>query len=150
MAVVEADAGVPVHGTGARERGVARPYVVVGEIPAALATSRGRGAGYGPLVQFIKDWNNCPESRELMLAGGLPEDTDAVSAAKIAAVVHALCQRDDHPLPAWVLSARSPVEVALVPIVDLESPYGQRLRSDAPGVCHCHRVYFSVVDLQST
>ena len=150
MSVVEADAGVPVHGTDAGERGVARTYVVVGEIPAALATSRGRGAGYGPLVQFIKDWNNCPESREFMLAGGLPESTDAVSAAKIAAVVHALCQRDGHPLPAWVLSARSPVEVALVPVVDLESPFGQRLRSDAPGVCHFHRVYFSVVDLQST
>jgi len=149
MSVVEADV-VPVHGTGAGEPPAARTYVVVGEIPAALATSSGRGTGYGPLVQFIKDWNNCPECRELMLAGGLPEDTDAVSGAKIAAVVHALCQRDGHPLPAWVLSARSPAEVALVPVVDLESPYGQRLRDDAPGVCHFHRVYFSVVDLQST
>ncbi|MYD06534.1 MAG: hypothetical protein F4X07_06155 [Acidimicrobiaceae bacterium] len=150
MSVVEADAGVGVHGTGARKPPAARTYVVVGEIPAALATSRGRGAGYGPLVQFIKDWNNCPESREFMLAGGLPEGTDTVAAAKIAAVVHALCQRDRHPLPTWVLSARSPVEVALVPVVDLESPYGQRLRDNAPGVCHFYRVYFSVVDLQST
>lgn len=150
MSVVEADAAVPVHGTGAREPPAARTYVVVGEIPAALATSRGRGAGYEPLVQFIKDWNSCPESREPMLAGGLPENTNAVAAAKIVAVVHALCQRDGHPLPTWVLSARSPVEVALVPVVDLESPFGQRLRSNAAGVCHFHRVYFSVVDLQST
>ena len=149
MSVVEADV-VPVHGTGAREPPAARTDVVVGEIPAALATSRGRGAGYGPLMQLIKDWNNCPESRELMLAGGLPANTDAVSVAKIAAVVHALCQRDGHLLPSWVLSARSPVKVALVPVVDLESPFGQRLRSNAPGVCHFHRVYFSVVDLQST
>lgn len=116
MSVVEADVA-PVHGTGTGEPPAARTYVVVGEIPAALATSRGRGAGYGPLVQFIKDWNNCPESRELMLAGGLPENTDAVAAAKIAAVVHALCQRDGHPLPPWVWSARSPVKVALVPVV---------------------------------
>ena len=85
-----------------------------------------------------------------MLAGGLPEGTDATVAAKIAAVVHALCQRDGHPLPQWAVEACSPVAVALVPDVDLESPYGQRLRDSAPGVCHYHRVYFSVVDLRST
>ena len=125
-------------------------YMVVGEIPAAMAVTGGRGAGYWPVVQLIKDWNNQPESRARMLSGGLPEGTDATVAAKIAAVVHALCQRDSHPLPAWVLSARSPVEVALVPDVDLASPYGRRLRDNAPGVCAYHRVYFSVVDLRST
>jgi hypothetical protein len=98
---------------------------VVGELPAAMAARgvKGRGAGYGPVIQ---DWNNQPESRESMLAGGLPKGAGAVTAAKIAAVVHALCQRDGHPLPDWVLTARSPANVALVPEVDLESPYGQR------------------------
>lgn len=130
---------------------LARPYMVVGEIPAAMAIdSGGRGAGYWPVVQLIKDWNNQPESRARMLSGGLPADTDATVAAKIAAVVHALCQRDGHPLPEWVVSARSPVDVALVPDVDLASPYGRRLRDSAPGVCGYHRVYFSVVDLRST
>ena len=129
---------------------LARPYIVVGEIPSALAVPGGRGAGYWPLAQLVKDWNNQPESRALMLAGGLPEGTDATVAAKVAVVVHALCQRDSHPLPSWVLSARSPVDVALVPEVDLDSPYGQRLRGSAPGVCHYHRVYFSVEDLRST
>lgn len=124
--------------------------MVVGELPAAMAVTGGRGAGYWPVVQLIKDWNDQPESRELMLAGGLPEGTGAVTAAKIAAVVHALCLRDGHPLPEWVLSARSPVDVALVPEVDLASPYGQRLRQNAPGVCRLHGVYFSVVDLRST
>ena len=129
---------------------LARRYSVVGELPAAMAVPGGRGAGYWPVVQLIKDWNNQPESRALMLAGGLPDSTDTITAAKIAAVVHALCQRDVHPVPQWVLSARLPVEVALVPEVDLESPYGQRVRLDAPGVCHYHRVYFSIVDLRST
>ena len=148
------DVDSPAHtrdaGVGGAGPLLARPYMVVGGIPAAMATPGGRGAGYWPVVQLIKDWNNQPESRAQMLSGGLPEGTDATVAAKIAAVVHALCQRDSHPLPAWVLSARSPVEVALVPAVDLESPYGQRLRDDAPGVCRYHRVYFSVVDLRST
>lgn len=128
----------------------ARPYIVMSEIPASMATPGGRGAGYWPLEQLIKDWNNQPESRTLMLAGALPEGTDTTTAAKIAAVVHALCQRDGHPLPEWVPSARSPVDVALVSDVDLASPYGQRLRAEAPGVCAYHRVYFSAVDLQST
>ena len=129
---------------------LARPYMVVGELPAAMAVPGGRGAGYWPVIQLIKDWNNQPESRESMLASGLPEGTDATAAAKIAAVVHALCQRDGHPLPEWVRSARSPVDVALVPEVDLDSPYGHRLRRNAPGVCRHHRVYFSAVDLRST
>lgn len=128
---------------------LSRRYVVVGELPALMEVP-GRGAGYLPVVQFIKDWNNQPESRHLMVAGGLPAGTDGTAAAKVAAVVHALCQRDGHPLPAWVPAARSPVDVALVPEVDLESAYGQRLRRDAPGVCGYHRVYFSVVDLRST
>ena len=57
-----------------------------------------------------------------MLASWLPQDTDPVTAAKIAAVVHALCQRDGHPLPKWGDSARSPADVALVPEVDQGSP----------------------------
>lgn len=124
--------------------------MVLGDLPAAMAETGGRGAGYWPVIQLIKDWNNQPESRDLMLAGGLPTDTDTVIAAKVAAVVHALCQRDSHPIPGWVHSARSPVDVALVPDVDLASPYGQRLRHNAPALCGYHRVWFSLVTLRST
>ena len=146
------DSPAPAPAGGADRVGplLARRYSVVGELPAAMAVPGGRGAGYGPVIQLVKDWNNQPESRALMVAGGLPESTDATTAAKIAAVVHALCQRDGHGVPRWVLTARSPVDVALVPDVDLESPYGRRLRRGAPGVCRYHRVYFSVVDLRST
>ena len=151
------DVDSPVHprvGVAERQRRSAplldRPYMVLGDLPAAMAEPGGRGAGCWPVIQLIKDWNNQTESRELMLAGGLPEGTDAVTAAKIATVVHALCERDGHPLPAWVHSARSTSDVALVPEVDLESPHGQRLRQHAPGVCRYHRVYFSLVTLRST
>ena len=65
-------------------------------------------------------------------------------------MVHALCERDGHPVPSWALQARSPVEVPLVPAAELESPYGQRLRQTAPAVCRHHRVYFSAVTLEST
>lgn len=102
------DVNSPANASGGSGCGgplLARRYIVVGEIPSALAIGGGRGAGYWPLAQLVKDWNNQPESRALMLVGGLPEGTDATVAAKVAVVVHALCQRDSHPLPSWVLSA---------------------------------------------
>ena len=129
---------------------LARPYVVVGELPEAMAEPGGRGAHYWPVLQLIKDWNNQRDARERMLAGGLPADTDATTAAKVAAVVHALCARDGHPVPPWVMQARSPVEVPLVPAADLASPFGQRMRQSAPTVCGYHRVYFSAATLDST
>ncbi len=127
-----------------------RPYVVVGELPEAMAEPGGRGARYWPVLQLIKDWNNQPDAREWMLAGGLPADTDTTTAAKVASVVHALYVRDGHPVPPWVMQARSPVEVPLVPAADLSSPFGQRMRQRAPSVCGYHRVYFSAATLDST
>ena len=124
--------------------------MVLSDLPEAMAEPGGRGAGYWPLIQLIKDWNNQPESRELMLAGGLPEGTAAVTAAKIAAVVHALCERDGHPAagvgPQRPLSHRcgrwSPTWTGVAPRA---AAAPQR-----PGVCRYHRVYFSLVTLRST
>ena len=62
--------------------------MVLSDLPAAMADTGGRVAGYWPVIQLFKDWNNQPESRDLMLAGGLAEGTDTVIAAKVAAVVH--------------------------------------------------------------
>lgn len=128
---------------------LARRYVVVGELPAEMATP-GRGAGYLPVMQLIKDWNNQPQSRVQMLAGGLPAGTDTETAAKIAAVVHALCDRDAHPLPDWVAAAVASEDIPLVNAVDLDTPYGQETRASAPEACRHHRVYFSTRDLYST
>ena len=62
-----------------------------------MAIPGGRGAGYWPVIQLVKDWNNQPESRALMLDGGLPEGTDATAAAKIAAVVDSVTGRRIEP-----------------------------------------------------
>ena len=72
-------------GTGGAGPLAARPYMVVGEIPAAMAVPGGRGAGYWPVVHLIKDWNNQPESRAQMLAGGLPEGADACCGTRCGA-----------------------------------------------------------------
>ena len=46
--------------------------------------------------------------------------------------MHALCDRDGHPVPQWVTDARSPSDIPLVPDIDLDSPFGQRMRRDGP------------------
>ena len=56
------------------------------------------------LLQFIMNWNNWPshEDRSAMLDGPPPAGMPEAEKARIAAVVHCLCERDDHPLPNWV------------------------------------------------
>ena len=126
---------------------LSRSYVVVNELPAEMAIP---GAGHLPIMQFIKDWNNQPESRAHMLAGALPASTDTETAAKIAAVVDALCERDAHPRPRWIDAAVASEDVALVSAVDLTTPYGQDVRISAPKACRYHRIYFSAKTLYST
>jgi len=87
---------------------------------------------------------------ERMLASGLPADTDAATATKVGSVVHALCVRDGHPVPPWVMQARSPVEVPLVPAADLLLPFGQRMRRCALAWCGHRWVYFSAATQQRT
>ena len=126
-----------------------RRYSLVRELPAAM-DEPGRGAGYLPVIQLIKDWNNEPDCRSAMIDEGPPADTDAVTAAKIAVVVHALCARDEHPVPEWAMEARAPYETTLVPDINLHSWFGRKMRATAPAACHYHRVYFSVENLVST
>lgn len=126
-----------------------RRHALVRGLPTAMARP-GRGAGYLPVIQLIMDWNNEPGLRSSMIDEGPAADTDPVTAAKIAVVVHALCDRDDHPIPEWVMRARSPFETTLVPGINLQSWFGRRMRASAPEACHYHRVYFSVENLAST
>lgn len=126
-----------------------RRYSLVRELPAAMSEP-GRGTGYLPVIQLIKDWNNEPGYRSAMIDEGPPADTDAVTAAKIAVVVHALCARDEHPVPGWAMEARAPYETTLVPDIDLRSWFGRKMRATAPAACRYHRVYFSAENLAST
>ena len=61
--------------------------------------------------------------------------------ARVAAVVHALCDRDGVDVPGWVWKHRSVRPIGLVPL-DLESPYARDVLTDAPEACTYHRVWF--------
>lgn len=96
-----------------------------------------------PLVQFVMDWRRYPEQRDTVLATFPPAGTSELVAAKMAAVVHALCDRDEVAVPDWVYRCRAEPEIALFGAY-LDTPYGQRIRRRSPRVCASHGVWFSV------
>ena len=77
-----------------------------------------------PLIQFIMDWRRFPGQRRQVLAEAPPADTDEVIAAKMATVVHALCERDGLEAPEWVHQHR------LVPAIGL---FGVHLHTPMEG-----------------
>ena len=93
-----------------------------------------------PLSQFIADWNTRPEAREKMLDG--KPDCEMFYLARIAAIIHALCLRDEVPIPDWVFDAKLPEPEIIVDGVDAQSNYGKLVISQSPTVSEYHNVYF--------
>lgn len=94
-----------------------------------------------PLVQFVLDWRRYPEQRDAVLASPPPAGTSEVVAAKMAAVVHALCVRDAIETPQWVHRCRLDPGIALFG-VRLDSGFGNVVRERSPAVCAAHGVFF--------
>ena len=68
---------------------------------------------------------------------------------RLAAVVHALCERDGVDPPAWVWKHRAFRPIAVTDAVSLSTAYGKLLKIDAPDACAYHRVWFSHAMLES-
>ena len=89
------------------------PAVTAADVPRWMARNDGRGR-IVELVQLCKDWARLPGPREAMIAEPPrrwrwyhrfgPRRHDL---ARIAAVIHALCDRDGHAVPGWVHQHRS-------------------------------------------
>ena len=62
--------------------------------------------------------------------------------ARIAAVVHAMCDRDDVDVPGWVWKRRSRQAIGVPDSLDPDSRYAQEVLADAPEACAYHRVWF--------
>lgn len=103
------------------------------------------------LVQLCKDWAQLPGLREAMIATAPrrrcwyhrfgPRRHDL---ARIAAVVHALCGRDDHPVASWVHQHRSDRPLFFDGSPMRDSDYPRHLRQIAPRACHYHNVFFFI------
>ena len=118
------------------------PRLRASEIPAALERDRHiRRAEQCFLVQLTRDWHNRPEEREWLLSGEPPAGCDLYDLAKVAAVIRGLCERDDYPIPAWIVGVRAPSEIVMLLNIPLEE-FDSQMKEDCPSACAVHGVYY--------
>ena len=68
--------------------------------------------------------------------------------ARIAAVVHALCDRDNVPVPNWVWAHRSKHPIGMTEHSTLASSKYLRNNIDAPDACGYHQVWFDPASIE--
>ena len=102
-----------------------------------------RGPFVVPISQFIMDWNWLDHPARLIQDPPVYEGGDPLLLPSIAAVVHALSDRDGVHLPDWVLKHRAPEDVMLFG-GHMDTPLGGWVRRHAPTACEYHRVWFDV------
>ena len=124
------------------------PAVTAAELPYWMSRNDHRGR-ITELTQLAKDWARFPTLRDAMISDTprrlrwyhrfTPRRRDL---ARIAVVVHALCDRDGHPLPDWVWEHRSDKAIHFDCRPCDSNPYSQHVRNIAPEACAYHNVWF--------
>ena len=124
------------------------PAFTAAELPRLMCKRDGCGR-MTVLIQLAKDWARFPSLRDAMIVEPpkrrrwhhrfTPRKRDL---ARIAAVVHALCDCDGHPVPEWVWEHRSrrPIYIDSRPVED--DAYDRHIRRTAPAACAYHDVWF--------
>lgn len=112
------------------------------------------------LKQFIMNWNNWPSfaDRAAMLDGPPHKRMPRDRKARIAAVVHCLCERDHHPLPKWARRFRVSGRSGGVMLLS-DTPFSRNgasapsrfeviIRDKTPSAAQRYRVWFdpSILD----
>ena len=124
------------------------PTISAVQIPRCMANDDNRGRVV-ELRELCKQWALTDHAHRAAMVAVMPRRHrwwDRFTArrrdlARIAAVVHALCDRDGVDVPRWVRKYRSRRPIGLIPL-DLESPYARAVLADAPEACAYHRVWF--------
>ena len=91
-----------------------------------------------PISQFVKNWANRPEERSAMCEQE-PASPNRLDLVRIAATVHALCDRDGVKVPDWVWRYRWHEDVRMY----ARRPLKERDYANALHACEYHRVWFS-------
>ena len=123
------------------------------DLPRLMADNDGCGRMAG-LRQFIKDWAVAGDRRTEMIDVAPHAHRRwhrlarrRFDLARIAAVVHALCDRDDVAIPAWVMQNRASRPVSLSDRAMTDSKWDTHVRAISPPACASHNVWFAPVDL---
>lgn len=123
------------------------------ELPRLMADDDGRGRISG-IRQFVKDWAVAGD-RRIEMIDVVPRahrwwhrlTRRRFDLARIAAVVRALCERDDVAVPAWVMQHRASRPVCIIDRKMTDSKWDSHIREIAPAACATHDVWFTPVDL---
>lgn len=109
------------------------------DLPAAMAGEGPRE--HVPLTFFAREWAAWPDERVDMIREA-PQGGDEDDLCRIAAVVHALCDRDGIAVPDWVWRHRSEVDLAWGRHCVMDGFIWEQTLADAPSACAYHRVWF--------
>ena len=139
-----------VVSSGGTERGgPERRLLCACDLPALLAVDDNRGRVVA-LRELVKRWACLPEQRAAMIQQAPRRhrfydrwfSVRRYDLARIAAVVHALCDRDGVAAPGWVSRHRARRPIGIVASFDPGSEYGRAVLADAPEACAVHGVWF--------
>lgn len=116
------------------------------DVPEVLTwDSQRTHLGYSML---IKEWHWWPADRRAMIADP-PVCDNHDDLCRIAAVVHALCDKDKVPVPDWVFDYRSAQPLAMLPRLPTAGVAWERVVAEACDACEVHNVWFSRRDIES-
>ena len=127
------------------------PTITAAQVPRWMADDDGRGRVV-ELRELCKQWAHTDDAGRAAMIAQPPRrhrwwhriGPRRHDLARIAAVVHALCDRDAVPIPAWVWAHRSRRDIGIIASFDPGSEYGQAVLADgAPEACGYHRVWFN-------
>ena len=99
--------------------------------------SAGQGSRIAALSSFVNHWALHPERRPAMCAAP-PSGQNRLDLVRIAATVHALCDRDGVGVPDWAWAHTWHEDVRIYDVGEASAEF----RSNALGTCAHHRVWF--------
>ncbi len=119
----------------------AAPYrrVRAADLPSLMKPGESRP--HVPLSLLIKQWDSFPQDREIMIKDA-PVGPDPEDLCRIAAVVHALCDRDGVQITDWVWGHKSAVALAWDRSCTMRGFIWEHTLVNAPPACEYHNVWF--------
>ena len=130
------------------------PTISADQIPRWMADDDKRGRVV-ELRELCKQWANTDQAHRVTMVAQPPRryrwyhhfSCRRHDLTRIAAVVHALCDRDGVPVPGWVWQHRSRRDIGLIASRRRASSWWLR-NNNAPAACAYHRVWFDPASIE--